>query len=1091
MTGSASRLAHGSPVVRLRRDRVGVAAPARLDPAQQAVVEHRGSPLRVLGAPGTGKTTALVEAVADRVRTGDVDAGQVLVLAPTRLAAARLRELVTGRLAATVREPLARTPQSFAFGVLRQSAVLAGEPVPRLITGPEQDVVLRELLSGHVSGQGSAPRWPTDLLPALGTRGFRGELRDLMMRAVERGIGPADLADLGARHARPEWVAAAQLLEEYLDVTALASPGGFDPAAIASEAIAALVSDPALLDRVRDQVRLVVVDDAHEVTAAVTDLVRAVVGPRPELVVAGDPDAVTQSFRGADAGLLLGTAEPQSSRVVLLGTSWRQPPLLRDTTARVASRIGAVGGGRQRQVEPAPGAESMVSEVGVHVVRTAAHEVALIADLLRRKHLVEGVPWSAMAVLVRGRARSAGLRRGLALAGVPVDVPLTELPVRDQAAVVPLLDVFETGLAIAAGVADPLDAERAESLLLSPLGGADSMGLRRLRRALRADELGAGGGRSSDALLVEALLDPARLGALDRATALPARRVADVIAAAAAAAAVAPTEARPGQAFAPGVTAETVLWAIWSTARLAGPWRRSALAGGPAGARADRDLDAVVALFDAASRFVDRLPQAGPREFVEYLRGQDVPADTLAERGAGEGVALLTPATAAGREWRVVAVAGVQDGVWPDLRLRGSLLGSEHLVDLLSGRDGDDGAGDTPAGPATSRATRAAAAAVRDDETRLFHVAVSRARETLVVTAVRDDEQQPSPFLDLVDPPPAAVPAPGWDDEGVRTITPPPAPLTLPGVVSRLRQVLSHPDVTPEQAGAAAARLARLAHAGVPGAHPDDWYGLAPLTDGRPLRTEQPVRVSPSKVEEFERCALRWLLQEAGGRTSGSASQSLGNLVHEIAAELPDADADELLDTLHRRWEVLGLREGWAGDIARRRADQVVGKLATYLQQARARELVGTEIPVDVAIDLPSGPARLTARVDRLERDADGLIVVDLKTGKSAPKKDELARHAQLGAYQVAVQAGAFAEQAPGVPPSGAALVQLGTKTKGPSVQPQPALPDDGGWAVELLGRVAGGMTAAEFDATVNDLCDRCPVRTSCPARGEGRRVTT
>ena len=35
---------------------------------------------------------------------------------------------------------------------------------------------------------------------------------------------------------------------------------------------------------------------------------------------------------------------------------------------------------------------------------------------------------------------------------------------------------------------------------------------------------------------------------------------------------------------------------------------------------------------------------------------------------------------------RRVVVAGVQDGVWPDLRLRGSLLGSEQLVDVLTGR---------------------------------------------------------------------------------------------------------------------------------------------------------------------------------------------------------------------------------------------------------------------------------------------------------------------------------------------------------------------------------------------------------------------
>ena len=136
--------------------------------------------------------------------------------------------------------------------------------------------------------------------------------------------------------------------------------------------------------------------------------------------------------------------------------------------------------------------------------------------------------------------------------------------------------------------------------------------------------------------------------------------------------------------WAPGVSAETVLWAVWDALDVAGRWNRLALRGGKRGARADRDLDAVVGLFDAAQRYVDRLPAAGPDAFLEHIQGQDVPGDTLAARAqSGDGVALVTPAGAAGREWRYVAVAGVQEGVWPDLRLRGSLLGSEELVAVV------------------------------------------------------------------------------------------------------------------------------------------------------------------------------------------------------------------------------------------------------------------------------------------------------------------------------------------------------------------------------------------------------------------------
>ena len=80
--------------------------------------------------------------------------------------------------------------------------------------------------------------------------------------------------------------------------------------------------------------------------------------------------------------------------------------------------------------------------------------------------------------------------------------------------------------------------------------------------------------------------------------------------------------------------------------------------------------------------FVDRLPASGPDAFLEHLL-RPGRAGRHPRRPAPRGrrrSRCSTPAAAAGREWRFVAVAGVQEGVWPDLRLRGSLLGSEELV---------------------------------------------------------------------------------------------------------------------------------------------------------------------------------------------------------------------------------------------------------------------------------------------------------------------------------------------------------------------------------------------------------------------------
>jgi len=260
--------------------------------------------LRVLGGSGTGKTTTAVEVVVDRVERDDLRPDQCLLLTSSRLAAGSLRERVTARLGRTSTEPLARTHQAFGFGILRQAAALRGDPTPRLLSGPEQDVILRELLAGHAAGETQGPRWPERVLEALPTKGFRAELRDLLMRAVEHDVDADRLRDLGARHDRPEWVAAADVLEEYDQVTALSAPGAYDPAWILGAAADLLEEQPEAMARVRDTLRLVVVDDAQELTAAAVRLLRTVLTPGLDVVLLGDPDAAVQTFRGADPRFL-------------------------------------------------------------------------------------------------------------------------------------------------------------------------------------------------------------------------------------------------------------------------------------------------------------------------------------------------------------------------------------------------------------------------------------------------------------------------------------------------------------------------------------------------------------------------------------------------------------------------------------------------------------------------------------------------------------------------------------------------------------------------------------------------------------------
>jgi RecB family exonuclease len=606
-----------------------------------------------------------------------------------------------------------------------------------------------------------------------------------------------------------------------------------------------------------------------------------------------------------------------------------------------------------------------------------------------------------------------------------------------------------------------IDPVRAADLVVSPIGGSDTVGLRRLRRVLRQDELASGGGRSSDELLAELLQFAPRARMLG-STGRPAERIATALAAGAAAARV----GDDGR-WAPGVTAESVLWAIWQGAGVAEGWRRQALAGGSSGERADRDLDAVLALFDAAGAFVDRLPTAGPDKFLEHIQGQDVPGDTLLVGGQSGGrVALLTPQTAAGRQWRIVVVAGVQEGVWPDLRLRGSVLGSEDLVDVVAQR---------PLG------FRAAQAAVRYDETRLFLVAGTRATERLLVTAVGNEDEQPSVYLDLVDPPETTRLA----DE-VRPHTEVARTMTLPGLVGELRREAVSRD--PGVAEPALNLLAAAAREGVRGAAPGSWWALRDVTSDRPVRRpDEPVPVSPSKVTYFAECGLRWFLTSVGGEGVSLGAASVGTFVHDIVAELPDATLEELRHEVDERWGRLGLRPGWVTERTRTEAHDMVARFTAYRDGAeREWERVG----IEEGFRVPVGRAVVAGRVDRIERDAQGrLRIVDLKTGKSKPTRAELEQHGQLGAYQVAVEEGGFA--ALGERSAGAALVFIGKgglKGLRPSVLTQESLDrsDDPTWARRLVEETAEGMGAADFRAAQGKACETCPVRSSCPVQPEG-----
>ncbi|WP_416383023.1 PD-(D/E)XK nuclease family protein [Nocardia flavorosea] len=1352
-------------------------------------------------------------------------------------------------ISGATREPLARTIHSYAFGILRRQAARHGNPPPRLLTGAEQDAVLREMLRGDLAdiAAGARDLWPQRLQPALSLDGFADELRDLMLRATERGLGPEDLIDLGRRQDRPDWVAAGRFALRYEQAMLLrwsvgvAAPEASAPALNAAElvgaALDALAGDADLLTAERARLRCLLVDDAQHLDPQAALLVRILAEGAATTVIAGDPDQAVYTFRGADPRSLTDLEVPASRRIVL-HTNHRAGPAIHTATARIASRLPGSAAHRTTFADlgPAERGEANAGEtaqVRVRVLGSPAKEASLIADQLRRAHLTDGVPWSQMAVIVRSvPLLLPPLRRALLAAGVPVRQPVTDTPLARRRGAAWMLLALRAVLAgedarRGAGSTESLfGPDDALDLLSGPLGGADQIGMRRLRRGIRRTTLeltrstpanphvasepvgdgvpepapasaeprverpepgaerpepgaerpepgvvrpepgdkwpeagevppepvyeppipdpesaqdqrpddlpGPGLFRDADRHIEDTvryaadadwfglgedyaygdpwdglppdrphedddfapeLLDGDEAGYLPdtaetlrppvedrqvlpvrpdtderphddrfapdptdrrgepgpppeladglgtpsdapgaaagfvslpeledddtagsrppeheversaadrypgRARAVPNQYTRAVPAqdirpgegdngtvghrgAEAEGAAEYRAEGSTGRAARPaaedhgdagtstgsprnahpaarrdrgdgevrtgsssvaapatpggqrpisdrpsadvlrdlllgagderilaGLTEvetaplnralraldrarrvrrdggglEDVLWALWTGSRLEKRWLAQSERGGAAGMQADRDLDAAVALFDAASAYTDRLPGATIEGFVEYLTQQQIAQDRAARSRHDDAVDLLSAHAAAGREWEVVAVAGVQEGIWPDPRPRGTLLHTEELVDQVAG--------------ITERVSRSAP--ILAEERRLLFLACSRARRSLLVTAVEsvtgERDLVPSRFLAEL------VGGESDGEPGALPIAEPGRVLALHALVAELRAVVCDPDAGAQRRRRAAAQLARLALAGIPGTAPGDWYGVPGLSSTETLWDDDgPIALSPSTVELLRTCPLRWALERHGGSDGENPHAVKGTLVHTLVQALAGrVPLDRVRAELARSWTAIDPGNSWHSRQELRRTEAMLDAFVAWVRSTRAElTQAGVEVPVDCVLpgrgaDAPA--VRIRGRIDRLERDDRGrFVIVDVKTGKNPVSEADAAQHAQLATYQVAAAAGALDETAGDPEPGGARLVYVGLPASSGVAKErvQPAFDTEALEAWRDTIHTAAATTAGPgFLAIRNDGCRHCAVQNSCPIQDSGRQV--
>lgn len=1050
------------------------------DAAQRAVVEAAVTASGVIiGAPGTGKTRTLADRVVHLLDAGGLRPEELLVLTPSRQAATALRDRIGVRIGQATPGPLARSLGSFAFQLVRGAMVQTGAEPPALLTGADQDRIIAELLAGDVEDGRIA--WPESLSPSVrASKGFRSELRALLAECTELGASPDELRASGDE----AWAATADFLVEYRSVLDALRSAHRDAADLLSEASVILRSaDPATLGALAP-LRVVLIDDAQELTRGGIAIVQAIRARRIAVLAFGDPDISSGAFRGASPELFAELAGALGDVHVLDGAHRQRPPLTA-LTRTVTQAIGASGRVDHRRAPVAVEPDEADAVVTTFLAPSPHEEFDRIAGVMREWHLTSDIPWDRMAVVAHDTRQVTLLETELAAREIPTRAAGVQRPLGSEGIVRDIVGVVR--LALTPVVERTSDDY--EEALRTAFGGMDAIGLRRLRARLRHLELEQGGSTPARELLRQAMANPAHFSLIDAPESRTAGRFADTLTAVSAAAAS-------------GETVHDLLWRVWDQARavdgrrLHVAWREISLQ--PSGAETARALDALVSLFDAAKRFVERTPNEKPEAFVRDILDSEVPEDSLSTPDRPGRITLLTPATALGTEFDAVVVAGLQDGIWPNVRLRGGMLQTWRLPDALAALR--TGVNTEPPGALDRRR------AALHDELRLFVRAVSRARDRLLVTAVDDDDLTPSPFF-------AFLPTPDAPEKHASAEH----PLTLRGLVARHRRTLTT-TASDSAREAAAAQLAVLAREGVAGAEPSDWYGVTAASTQAALRdlTEEGARVSPSKMESYEECGLNWVVSALGGDTVMPPTAGIGTIIHEAMERSPEGDLEQMRAIVAEHWPELDFETPWIGRKERRRADLYVDRLHSYLGDVRrdGGRVIGSEARFDFAVALPDDDGVPTVRpadeegigaraivsgyIDRVEAyppvggehphargrgwtemsSASGTgertVVVDLKTGKTDPESDPgVVEHAQLAAYQVAVQEG-LVDGAAADSLAGARLVIV-SKTLSQSdyrVAHQHTLGDEAREAfLRRVADAARGMSASSFTAQVESHC--------------------
>jgi superfamily I DNA/RNA helicase/CRISPR/Cas system-associated exonuclease Cas4 (RecB family) len=504
------------------------------------------------------------------------------------------------------------------------------------------------------------------------------------------------------------------------------------------------------------------------------------------------------------------------------------------------------------------------------------------------------------------------------------------------------------------------------------------------------------------------------------------------------------------------------LWELWSTLP-----QIHAIVADPL---ATEHRTAWSSLSQVLGRWNDREPTGTLDDYRRFAEADEFEASPLlAYQGSDrDRVTLTTLHQSKGLEFDVVFIADAVEGVFPDLRTRDSLLNTRHLQ------------------PSLPTDTTGYLRFRLDEERRLAYTAMTRATRRVVWTATDSGYSEgigiPSRFLALAAGTDTVEEAAGRPPSHTRPITPREAE-------SSLRRMLVDPSVPAAKRLGAAAVLATGPEHGL--RHLDEFSGyLEPGPDDDIIGDT--MHLSPSQADAYETCPRRYVLERRLGIGGGdSIYADFGTLIHDVleAVESQATERDDQHATLDEALAELDLHlytgrfGGGAFDAAwRERGRQ--GLTALYESWPSSGQPVAHEHD----LHLTHGDTEWIGRADRIEARDGGLAVVDYKTPKTAMAVADAKRSLQLGFYVLASRDDETLSKV-GIADQAELWYPLATLTKGITVRPFDIdrLPE----VEDRMRAVADGIRDEHWEPRPNKGCAKCPVRSVCPARPEGREAFT